>query len=131
MRQYQSAGTTGLPSTTSVETETVPGRNFAASGHIGCPANRDAAIFEDDNARPHHSRVVIQQAGVDRLPWPAMSPDLNPTEHLWDDLGRRAKENHLPPASQHQLLNGLQEEWNNNVQASIARLVNFMRHCSR
>lgn len=92
------------------------------------------AIFQDDNARPHRSRAVnafIQQAGVNRLPWPAVSPDLNPIEHLWDELGRRLMANHPPPPNRRQLLAWLQEEWNNIPQASIARLVNSMRQRCR
>jgi predicted esterase YcpF (UPF0227 family) len=38
------------------------------------------------------SRIVqdyLQQEAIQLLPWLAMSPDMNPIEHLWDYLGRK------------------------------------------
>ena len=49
---------------------------------------------EYDNARPHRSRAILayrQINAVTTLPWPAMSPDLNPLEHIGDLIGRRVK----------------------------------------
>jgi transposase len=46
----------------------------------------------DDNARPHRARIVqhvLQQEAVQTIPWPAMSPDMNPIEHVWDFIGRK------------------------------------------
>ena len=52
----------------------------------------DRPMFMDDNARPHKARSVqhlLQQEAVQTIPWPAMSPDMNPIEHVWDFIGRK------------------------------------------
>ena len=50
-------------------------------------------VHMDDNARPHRSRACsnayLQSEAVTSVPWPAMSPEWNPIEHIWDMLGRR------------------------------------------
>lgn len=46
-----------------------------------------SAIFPDDNARPHRTKVVNefqQQHHVNQMVWPTYSPDLNPIEPVWD-----------------------------------------------
>ena len=42
-------------------------------------------VYMDDNARPHRSRAVtayLQSEAVTSVPWPAMSPYLNPIERI-------------------------------------------------
>lgn len=88
------------------------------------------AILQDDNATPHRSRVVnafIRQAGITRMPWPANSPDLNPIENVWAELGRRVQQHQPPPANRQELLQILQQEWTNIPQAFITRTINSMR----
>ena len=67
----------------------------------------------DDNARPHRSRAVtayLQSEAVTSVPWPAMNPDLNPIEHIWDMLGRRIQARE-PPV---QNIRQLEEHWIGN-----------------
>ena len=40
-----------------------------------------------DNVRPHVASVTtqfLQQNNVNVMPWSAVSPDLNPIDHIWD-----------------------------------------------
>ena len=61
------------------------------------------------------------------MPWPANSPDFNPIENFWDELDRRVRANHPPPATLQQLLGWLQEEWAAVPQAFLANLMRSMR----
>ncbi|KAJ8871142.1 hypothetical protein PR048_027447 [Dryococelus australis] len=70
--------------------------------------------FQDDNARCHVSRTTMQwyaDNNVRRLDWPAHSSDLNPIEHLRDELDRRVRARKARPKSIAQLMEWLQEEW--------------------
>jgi hypothetical protein len=48
---------------------------------------------------------------VPEMDWPARSPDLNPTEHLWDELECRLQSGPQHPTSLTTLATALQEEW--------------------
>ena len=53
--------------------------------------------FQHNNTRPHTayaSANFLAQNNVNVLSWPALSPDMNPIVHIWDELGRRARTNH-------------------------------------
>ena len=46
----------------------------------------------DDHARPHRARVVtefLEGHGIERMEWPARSPDLNQIEHVCDMMGEK------------------------------------------
>ena len=71
-------------------------------------------VYMDDNARPHRSRAetaYLQSEAVTSVPWPAMSPDLNPIKHIWDMLGRRIQAREPPVQNIRQLGAALHREW--------------------
>jgi transposase len=87
-------------------------------------------VYMDDNARPHRSRAVtdyLQSEAVTSVPFPAMSPDLNLIEHIWDMLGRRIQAREPPLKNIRQLEAALHREWQQLSQQDIRRLTGGMR----
>jgi transposase len=87
-------------------------------------------VYMDDNARPHRSRAVtayLQSEAVTSVPWPAMSSDMNPIEHIWDMLGRRMLAKEPPVQNNRQLEAALYREWQQLSQQDIRRLTGGMR----
>ncbi|GFV10285.1 transposable element Tcb2 transposase [Trichonephila clavipes] len=86
-------------------------------------------ILMDDNARPHRARIVeeyLEDHGLERMEWPARSPDLNPIEHLWDYLGREVAALNPPPRSLHELKQGLLCVWSSLPIPVYDNLINSM-----
>ena len=84
----------------------------------------------DDNARPHRSRAVtayLQSEAVTSVPWPAMSPDFNPIEHIWDILGHRIQAREPPVQNIRQLEATLHQEWQQLSQQDIRCLTGETR----
>ena len=51
-------------------------------------------VFQHDNDPKHRAAVVttwLNGNNIERINWPSFSPELNPIEHLWDEVERRMK----------------------------------------
>jgi len=82
-----------------------------------------------DNARPQTERVTsqfLQRNDIETMQWPAMSPDMNPIEHLWCELGRRVRER-KDVYNLQQLSGILWEEWKLLPGAGVFKYVMSMR----
>ncbi|GFX85930.1 transposable element Tcb2 transposase [Trichonephila clavipes] len=90
-------------------------------------------LFMDDNA-PCDLTVATEQLlkseDIERMDWPARSPDLNPIEHVLDFLGRPLAARTLPPVMIRELRLALQDEWAAMPQQLIDTLILSMgRRC--
>ncbi|GFV84506.1 hypothetical protein TNCV_2481201 [Trichonephila clavipes] len=64
------------------------------------------------NATCHRTLAVqdcLNSDGIQRLVWPARSPDLNPIENVWDALGRQVAGRNYPPTNKNTLIRALPE----------------------
>lgn len=86
----------------------------------------DSFVLVDDNARPHRARIVtdyLEEAEIQRMEWPAFSPDMNPIEHVWDMLHRAVQRRQNVPTTLHELREAAIQEWRNLRQEDIDHLI--------
>ena len=51
-------------------------------------------VLQQDNDPKHRAHIVtkwLADKGVERLKWPSFYPDLNPIEHIWDEIEKRMR----------------------------------------
>ncbi|GFT62364.1 TATA-binding protein-associated factor 172 [Trichonephila clavipes] len=92
----------------------------------------DKFVFMDDNATCHRTLAVqdcLDSEGIQRLVWPARSPDLNPIENVWDALGRQVAGRNYPPTTKNTLIRALTEEWDKLPQQLLDNVVQSMDMC--
>lgn len=96
------------------------------AGYIG-----EDFLLMHDNARCHTASVTrqfLQEVQIETMMWPALSPDLNCIENLWDELKRRVRARDTAPSSIVELKTALEEEWNTIPQDFIKKLIKSMKN---
>lgn len=84
-------------------------------------------IFQQDNDPKHTSAFVsdwFRQRRVNLLEWPSQSPDLNPIEHLWEEIGRKC--HGLKASNMDQKFTQLEQKWKEITPACIQKLIDSM-----
>jgi len=86
--------------------------------------------FQDDNAAVHTANDVqnwIEEKNINILSdWPSQSPDLNPIEHLWDELERGLKKRTQHPKNESELEAAVKEEWTKIPYEKLNNLIESM-----
>ena len=86
-------------------------------------------VLVHDNATchtAHHTRDFLAQEQVEVMPWPANSPDMNPIEHIWDQMGAHIRDMANPPTNINELRWAVQQAWDAVTVESIQNLVDGM-----
>jgi transposase len=92
-------------------------------------AENPPSILMQDNARPHTARLTrgfLDDHNIEVLPWPAISPDMNPIEHVWDYIGRQINSDTTITTRQ-QLRTAVHDAWDNMPPEYIRTLIRSMR----
>ena len=80
-------------------------------------------VFQDDNAPAHRAARMDQwydETGVNRVQWPAQSPDANPIENLWDDIKRANTKDR--PTTREGLVRSIFRAWDSITQERLQGL---------
>ena len=94
-------------------------------------AGRHGMVFQQDNARAlstHLTQDVLYRNNIITMDWPALSPDLNPTEHLWDETERGIDRCHMLPATVQEQTDAVLDVYNNIPRMFIPNLFGSMGH---
>ncbi|GFV33846.1 transposable element Tcb2 transposase [Trichonephila clavipes] len=88
--------------------------------HVVANGTMTGQRYIDEVLLPHD---CLDSEGIQRLVWPARSPDLNIIENVWDALGRQVAGRNYPPTNKNTLIPALTEEWDKLPQLLLDNVV--------
>ena len=71
-------------------------------------------VYVQDNAPPHTGRdtaAFLDQQDVEVMDWPARGPDMNPIEHVWDQMSVWIRDMDDPNSTVAELNNAVRQAW--------------------
>ena len=71
------------------------------------------------------TRALLQAYRINVLPWPSLSPDFKPIEHIWDVIGQRVRSR--VPLNIRDLERFVVEGWNGVAQLTLRNYIASMR----
>ncbi|PWW74564.1 hypothetical protein C7212DRAFT_209861 [Tuber magnatum] len=86
-------------------------RQLVASAEHG---ERGQVFLIEDGAGPHRSKFLNEHhsnSGINKIAWPASSPDLNPIERVWDYIRRHLAKLQPFPTTKEATLVAWEEIW--------------------
>lgn len=98
--------------------------------HLQPFMDQETLIFQQDNAPIHKSALTMdwfQDNNIQVLPWPALSPDLNPIENVWGLMTQQVYAGGKQYSSIQQLQVAITQAWKNLSIEYLEGLVLSMR----